>query len=90
MSDFEQFRQETRTWLEANCPASMRTPILDEYDSYWGGRDPEMKDPKQKVWADRMGEKGWTTPQWPAEYGGGGLGPEEAKVLRQEVCMLIQ
>ena len=26
MADLEQFRAETRAWLEANCPASMRTP----------------------------------------------------------------
>jgi acyl-CoA dehydrogenase len=85
MSDLEQFRLETRDWLEANCPASMRAPILEEYDQYWGGRDPEMKDPDQKIWADRMGGKGWTTPEWPAEYGGGGLSKEETKVLREEM-----
>jgi alkylation response protein AidB-like acyl-CoA dehydrogenase len=85
MSDLEQFRQETRAWLEANCPESMRTPMQEEADSYWGGRNPEMKDPDQKVWADRMGEKGWTTPEWPAEYGGGGLSKEETKILREEM-----
>jgi acyl-CoA dehydrogenase len=85
MSDLEQFRRETRTWLESNCPESMRTPILDEYDQYWGGRNPEMKHPDQKIWADRMGDKGWTTPQWPAEYGGGGLSKDEAKILSEEM-----
>jgi alkylation response protein AidB-like acyl-CoA dehydrogenase len=63
----------------------MRTPEQEEYDTYWGGRNPEMKSPDQKLWADRMGEKGWTTPEWPAEYGGGGLSAEEAGVLRQEL-----
>ncbi|MEP5763445.1 MAG: acyl-CoA dehydrogenase family protein [Halieaceae bacterium] len=85
MSEIEQFRQETRDWLEANCPDSMRTPMTEDADSYWGGRNPEMKHPDQKVWSDRMGEKGWTTPQWPAEYGGGGLSKEEAKILREEM-----
>lgn len=85
MSELEQFRQETRDWLEANCPGSMRTPMRDEGDAYWGGRDPEMKHPDQKLWADRMGERGWTAPEWPKEYGGGGLGKEEAKVLREEL-----
>ena len=28
MASLEDFRAETRTWLEANCPASMRTPLL--------------------------------------------------------------
>ena len=85
MSDIEQFRQETRAWLEANCPESMRTPERSDGDAYWGGRNPEMSNPDQKVWADRMGEKGWTTPEWPAEYGGGGLSKAEAKVLREEM-----
>ena len=76
------FRAETRAWLEANCPESMRVPEKDDYDQYWGGRNPEMKDPDQKVWSDRMGERGWTTPECPSEYGGGGLSKAEAKVLR--------
>ncbi len=85
MSDLEQFRQQTRSWLESNCPASMRAPEQDEYDQYWGGRNPEMNHPDQKLWADRMGEKGWTAPQWPAEYGGGGLSKDEAKILTEEM-----
>ncbi len=85
MSALEQFRQDTRDWLEANCPESMRQPEQDEYDQYWGGRDPEMKHPDQKLWADRMGERGWTTPEWPAEYGGGGLSKKESKILREEM-----
>jgi alkylation response protein AidB-like acyl-CoA dehydrogenase len=85
MSDLEQFRQETRTWLEANCPESMRTPARDEGDVYWGGRNPEAKHPDQKLWAERMGERGWTAPEWPQQYGGGGLDREQAKILREEL-----
>lgn len=85
MSDLEQFRQETAAWLEANCPAEMRTPITEEADTYWGGRNPELKHPDQKLWADRMGGRGWTTPEWPKAYGGGGLSKDEAKVLREEL-----
>ena len=85
MSDTEQFRQQTRDWLEANCPESMGTPEQDEHDSYWGGRNTEMNTPDQKLWAERMGEKGWTTPEWPAEYGGGGLSKDQSRILRQEM-----
>jgi alkylation response protein AidB-like acyl-CoA dehydrogenase len=88
MSDTEQFRQETRAWLEENCPESMRLPEQDDYDQYWGGRDPEMKHPDQKLWADRMGERGWTTPEWPSEYGGGGLSKEQSKILREEMSRI--
>jgi alkylation response protein AidB-like acyl-CoA dehydrogenase len=85
MTDLEQFRQETREWLEANCPESMRSPMQEDADAYWGGRNPQLKHPDQKLWADRMGAKGWTTPEWPTQYGGGGLSKEEAKVLREEL-----
>jgi acyl-CoA dehydrogenase len=32
-----------------------------------------------------MAERGWTAPEWPREYGGGGLNREEAKVLAAEM-----
>jgi len=63
----------------------MRTPMTEDADAYWGGRNPEISHPDQKVWADRMGAKGWTAPEWPSEYGGGGLDKEQAKVLREEL-----
>ncbi len=80
----EEFRVETRKWLEENCPPSMRTPMPDD-EVVWGGRNAVFKNPDSKVWLDRMGEKGWTSPQWPKEYGGGGLNREEARVLEQEL-----
>ncbi len=85
MSDMEQFRQETRAWLEENCPAAMRTPVTTDADQFWGGRNPNPTHPDQVVWMERMAARGWTTPTWPAEYGGGGLDKEEAKILRQEM-----
>jgi alkylation response protein AidB-like acyl-CoA dehydrogenase len=33
-----------------------------------------------------MRDKGWTVPEWPKEYGGGGLNAGEAKVLREEMA----
>jgi alkylation response protein AidB-like acyl-CoA dehydrogenase len=86
VSDLEQFRQETRAWLEENCPESMRAPVKNFDDAYWGGRNPEMDNPDRKIWCDRMAERGWTVPDWPREYGGGGLDKDELKVLRQEMA----
>jgi acyl-CoA dehydrogenase len=85
VSDIEQFRQETRAWLEENCPVAMREPVRGFDDLYNGGRNPEIDHPDQKVWCDRMAERGWTVPHWPKEYGGGGLDQEELKVLREEM-----
>ncbi|MHA6719261.1 acyl-CoA dehydrogenase family protein [Sphingomonas sp. RS6] len=83
--DLETFRTETRAWLEANCPASMREPIRSEKDIVWGGRNPDWAHPDQKLWMDRMAARGWTVPDWPTQYGGGGLSPAEAKILREEM-----
>ncbi|WP_395614412.1 acyl-CoA dehydrogenase family protein [Allosphingosinicella sp.] len=88
MSDLESFRAETRAWLEANCPPEMREPMRDESDACWGGRNPTFKNPAQKQWMEVMAARGWTVPDWPREYGGGGLSPEETKILRQEMARI--
>ncbi len=84
MSDLESFREEVRDWLEANCPEEMRRPMESEADAVWGGKKGQYSEP-QKTWLERMAAKGWTVPEWPTEYGGGGLSKEEAKVLRAEM-----
>jgi alkylation response protein AidB-like acyl-CoA dehydrogenase len=85
MTDVDTFRSETLAWLAANCPASMRLPLEDDEDRCWGGRNWEFKSEDQKLWLERMAERGWTAPTWPTEYGGGGLSRDEAKVLREEM-----
>ncbi|GGE18709.1 acyl-CoA dehydrogenase [Polymorphobacter glacialis] len=85
MADLEQFRAETRAWLEANCPAEMRLPIARDADVCWGGRGVQFTGEAQKTWLERMGAKGWTVPEWPKAYGGGGLTKDEAKVLGSEM-----
>lgn len=85
MTDLETFRRETRAWLEANCPPDMRTPALDDDDRTWGGRNATFKSPGQKQWLDAMASRGWTAPEWPKEYGGGGLSKDEARILRSEM-----
>ncbi len=88
MSTLEQFRHETRAWLEANCPQSMRTPVKGFDDFYSGGRKPEIEHPDQPVWCERMAERGWTVPHWPREYSGGGLDSAQVKVLHEEMARM--
>ena len=88
MSDLETFRRETRAWLEANCPPEMRRPMTSENDTYWGGRNAKFSSEPQRVWFERMRDKGWTVPDWPKEYGGGGLDRAEHKVLREEMSAM--
>ena len=83
----EAFREETRTWLEENCPPSMRTPMpADEVPG--PGRRATFKNPETKLWLERMAERGWTVPHWPRDYGGGGLSIDETAVLREEMARL--
>jgi alkylation response protein AidB-like acyl-CoA dehydrogenase len=85
MAELDDFRSETRKWLEANYPPSLNEPLTSEDDMTWGGRRAVYKNPDAKLWLDRMAARGWTAPTWPKEYGGGGLTPEEARVLNQEL-----
>ncbi|MFT3810895.1 MAG: acyl-CoA dehydrogenase family protein [Micropepsaceae bacterium] len=84
MADLEAFRTDVRSWLEANCPPSMRTPMVDG-EVCWGGRNASYPNPETKLWLDAMASKGWTAPTWPAQYGGGGLTQAENDVLQSEL-----
>ena len=85
MPDLETFRQETRSWLEANAPKSIIGANVSELEGTWGGKKAKYDNPDMKVWLDVAAEKGFTAPTWPSEYGGGGLDKEQAKVLAQEM-----
>jgi len=88
MADLDAFRSDTRAWLEANAPESLRGLEVDALTGVWGGRNPIFAQPDQKPWLEMMAERGWTAPTWPREYGGGGLGKAEAKVISQELARL--
>ncbi|HEY3800693.1 MAG TPA: acyl-CoA dehydrogenase family protein [Caulobacteraceae bacterium] len=79
--DAEAFRLEARSWLEANFPQSLRKNPMAQMAAQMGGD--ESGD--AKLWRERMGAKGWGTPTWPKDYGGGGLSRQEARVLAEEM-----
>jgi acyl-CoA dehydrogenase len=84
VEDLEQFRKDTRQWLEANCPPSQRLPNTPE-EQYWGGRRGQFASEDSKTWFERMRDRGWTAPEWPTAYGGGGLTPQQGQVLKEEM-----
>ncbi|MDB5719781.1 MAG: acyl-CoA dehydrogenase [Alphaproteobacteria bacterium] len=88
MAELETFRAETRAWLAENCPPEMRQPVRGEEDACWGGRNPVFHSDAQRLWLEAMAGRGWTVPDWPKAYGGGGLSPAETKVLRQEIAAI--
>ena len=86
MADFgaelDGFRDEARTWLAANFPRSLAHTAVSPFAGAVA-REPTDDD---EIWRERMGQSGWGVPDWPKAYGGGGLSPAQARVLREEMA----
>ena len=78
--DLEAFRQEAAAWLADHFPASLAGRGAELVGEFIDGDNAELN-----AWCTVLGEKGWATPTWPAEYGGGGLTQLEANVLAEEM-----
>lgn len=87
MSSLESFREEIRQWLDANCPASLRSPATQE-EQVWGGRHIEFPSADARLWFERCVAKGYCVPEWPLEYGGAGFNPEQLQVFKQEMARI--
>jgi alkylation response protein AidB-like acyl-CoA dehydrogenase len=80
--ELEDFRAEARAWIEANFPPALRgKAALASVEVTTTNAD-------LKAWRKAIGAKGWATPTWPAEYGGGGLSVPQARALAQEMAKL--
>lgn len=80
----EAFRVEARDWLAKNFPSSLANVDV-AMASAMAGIKPSGN---AGLWQERMAEKGWGTPTWPKQYGGGGLSSQEAKILAQEMAKI--
>ena len=77
------FREEARTWLEANVPTQDELAGMDSMA-------------RGKLWQKRKADAGWACIKWPKEYGGRDasaiqqviLGQEEARVGGPETGMI--
>ncbi|MEJ0027222.1 MAG: acyl-CoA dehydrogenase family protein [Rhizomicrobium sp.] len=79
-TDLEAFRAEARQWIEQNFPPSLKHKggMMMTEGGAAGGED-------FAKWKKVMGDKGWGTPTYPKQYGGGGLSTAQARVLQQEL-----
>ena len=87
MQDTDTFRADTRAWLQANCPESMRQPITPD-EMVWSGSSVHFGSEDQRLWFERMRDRGWFAPGWPAALGGGGLTPRQARIVEEEMLRL--
>jgi alkylation response protein AidB-like acyl-CoA dehydrogenase len=79
-TDLEAFREQARAWLEANFP-----PALKGRAGMMMGEDGPATGGDFAKWKKAMGDKGWGTPTYPTQYGGGGLTQAQVRVLQQEM-----
>jgi alkylation response protein AidB-like acyl-CoA dehydrogenase len=78
----EQLRATVLEWLRENLPPRWIEAI--EADD-----DHKLRQARTEVdyadWCARLGEAGWATPTWPAEYGFLGLSGAQAKIVNDEL-----
>lgn len=73
-ASLEEFQHEVRNWIEETLPAELRV-----------GNRKDLPGLILREWVKAVAGRGWITPQWPTEYGGGGLDREHAAVLMKEL-----
>jgi alkylation response protein AidB-like acyl-CoA dehydrogenase len=83
MSELAEFRREVAAWLKENCPDGARGP-----GQIASGSTKVTLEPDVARWLEVCVERGYTAPTWPTEYGGGGLSPQQAKVLYEEMAAI--
>jgi len=88
MADFggevETFRAEAREWLAANFPKA----LAHDASAQLAKLQARPESDEARDWRLALGKKGWGTPTWPKEYGGGGLSRAEAGVLVEEMARI--
>ncbi len=69
------FRQEVRSWLEANLPAEISEKVLNHRRA---NRDDLVR------WHKILAGKGWSVPHWPVEFGGTGWNATQRHIWDEE------
>jgi alkylation response protein AidB-like acyl-CoA dehydrogenase len=73
----DQLREQTKAWLHDNLPAGWMEAVDDGDNDRWSALRRGLD---YGEWCKKMGEAGYATPTWPAEYGAGlSLSPAQAK-----------
>ncbi len=80
------FREQVREWISLNAPEGIKGPLRTMNDCPWGGRRARFASDDQRLWFERMRNKGWICPEWSRDYGGAGLDADQAKVLSEELA----
>lgn len=78
--EMEEFRKEVRAYLGGIIPENLVASPAHPQDAITN----EQKEVKRQIQL-KLGAKGWLSPRFPKEYGGGGLSMDQTIVLSEEV-----
>ncbi|MGI8779064.1 MAG: acyl-CoA dehydrogenase family protein [Solirubrobacteraceae bacterium] len=73
--ELAEYRAKVRAWL-----------VEHKHEAPAHGGDDDAAVAARRTWQRRLAEGGLAAVTWPAEYGGGGLGPLQQVVVNQEIC----
>ncbi|MEZ4552758.1 MAG: acyl-CoA dehydrogenase family protein [Dehalococcoidia bacterium] len=85
-----EFRAQARSFIGERLPDYYRGRSRvhggeDDWQQDFANGSEEAK-VAAKQWAEALAERGWGAPQWPKEYGGGGLSALEQYILAEEMA----
>ncbi len=69
------FREEVKTWLEANLPADLQHKVLNHL---------RLNKEEFVRWHKILAKKGWVAPAWPVEWGGTGWNATQRHIFEEE------
>lgn len=81
--ELDAFRADVRGWIDQNFPHSLRAP--EKVEEYYQGLPRYPQGDDFLLWKQRVVERGWGTPGWPTEFGGGGLPTVQARAVLEEI-----
>ena len=81
-SEDDDFREQARRFIAENFP----TELKGKGNALASVEGPTRESDAQRKWREAMGARGWGTPTWPKDYGGGGLDRRQARILDEEMA----
>ena len=63
MPEIEEFREQTRAWLEENVPQTLRGRVSEREAWPGGGKKAVYKYPESREWMEIAAARGWTAPR---------------------------